>query len=624
MKKLTVLLLSAAALLCLFGGCGSSENSLLPPEETEAPVETAVPTEEVLPEKFDGRIETVEINQALSYGVDAAGEFYPIEKLVSKKETAVFARLSESVTPDPEGGTQYLEVARDGEVVGRWGPSELSDSMNLCFNIIGEDIMRLTSGDYTFTVYVDGISTTREATLTDTGRLNVLVVPVTGRFEDRVLTAQGCEDALWHMRSCFPMSSDSWNITLAETLDFTAGNLNLCREDGMFGLWRELSQNAEDYDLVIGFTAGMMGISHSTAGYTQGENTMIISLDADNSAAMVSHIAGHFFGLGDEYEGGAFNLESNCPPSGFTGVSLTDPGTAVTVLAQGIKNARDNGLYCSGCVITPDQVAFDSRSFRLMGYAASFMAGPGEYTNSYWISSDAWNYLFDVFTTEANEPTGAAYERGFGVTVRGGLWADGGFDAERMYAIENTPITPPETSGEAEYSLVFEDADGNVLSRTEHAPDFFILSDPVGEAKYTMFETSVEVPQGASVLRMYGPKLTEDEDGNEVYITDCIWSYEISPSTPSAQVTNISETKEFSGEIWVEWSGHDEDGDSLYYAVSFVCDDGTEIPVYEGEATSCPVDLGQLPYASEARIRIRCTDGFNASVSDSVSFISLG
>lgn len=606
------------ALGCLFSACGKSEGSLLPPAETEQPVQEVQQTPAPEKEKFDGRIERIEINQALSY--DENGE--PIENFAAKKKTTVFARLSETVQPDPETGTQYLEVTRDGELVGRWPPSELSDSMNLCFNIIGDDVYKLIEGEYEFTVCIDGIRESRSAVLTQTRDISVLAVPVSAGFAGTVSAAQGCEDALWHIRSCWPVSEDSWKVTLAETLDFSDRDMR--REGNMFALWQELSKSSDEYDMVIGFVSGMMGAGQNVPSYTQGKNTMIISLDAANSEAMVSHVAAHFYGVGDEYDGGAFSAGVNCPPDGVSGVTLESPHAAVTITGTGRENAQDHGLYCSGCVITPDQIAFDSHSFRQMGYAASFMASGGEYSQNYWITADVWNSLFAEFTGEKKQPSGTKYETAFGVRITGALCAVGSFEAERMSALPDTPITPVSASEGAPYSVVFEDAEGNIIAQTYLDPSFFILSDPVGESGYTLLDVSVAVPDGAALLRLYGPKLTEDEEGNEVYVTDCIWKYEISENVPTASVTNIGENKEFSGTIWVEWSGSDEDGDSLYYTVSFVCDDGTEIGVYAGTGNTCPVDLGQLPLASGARIRIRCTDGFNAVVSDSAAFVSLG
>ena len=616
-KKLciAVLLLSLAGLTA---ACGGSEGGLLPPAETEQPAEEIRQTAEPEREKFDGRIERIEINQALSY--DENGEL--IENFAARKKTTVFARLSEPVQPDPETGTQYLEVTYGDELIGRWPPSELSDSMNLCFNIIGADVDKLTEGEYEFTVCVDGIRESRSVFFTQTRDISVLVVPVSADFAGTVSAARGCEDALWHIMSCWPVSEDSWKITAAEELDFSEKDMR--REGNMFALWQKLSENADEYDIVIGFVSGMMGAGQNVPSYTQGRNTMIISLDAANSEAMVSHVAAHFYGIGDEYDGGALSVGVNCPPDGVSGVTLASPHVAMTAAGTGRENAQDHGLYCSGCVITPDQIAFDNRSFRQMGYAASFMSGSGEYTQNYWITADIWNSLFEEFTGEKKQSSGAKYDTAFGVRITGALCAEGTFEAERMYALPDTPITPVSASEGAPYSVVFEDAGGNIIAQTYLDTDFFILSDPVGDSDYTLLDVSVPVPEGAELLRLYGPKLTEDEDGNEVYVTDCIWKYEISENAPSASVTNISENKSFSGTIWVEWSGSDEDGDDLYYLVSFVCDDGTEIEVYAGSGNTCSVELGALPLASGARIRIRCTDGFNASVSDSAAFVSLG
>lgn len=617
MKKRIWLAAAAAAACVVLTACGDG-SGLLPPAAAEQPTQQVQQTAEPEKKGFDGRIETIEINQALSYDENGA----LIENFAANKTTTVFARLSEAVTPDPETGTQYLEVTRGDELVGRWQPSDLSDSMNLCFCIIGDDVYRLAEGEYKFTVYVDGISASREAVLTQTRDISVLVVPVKASFAGTVTTAQGCEDALWHMRSCWPVSENSWKITAAETLDYSDRDMR--REANMFSLWYELSERAEDYDLVIGFVSGLMGAGQSIPGYTQGKNTMIVSLDAQNAEAMVSHIAAHFYGIGDEYDGGAFSPEKNSPPDGASGVSLESPHTAVEITGSGRENARDNGLFCSGCVITPGQVAFDGRSFRQMGYAASFMAGSGEYTQNYWITGDIWNSLFEELTSEKKEPTGAKYDTAFGVRITGGLCADGSFEAVRMFALPDTPITPVSAYEGAPYSVVFEDAEGTIIAQTYLDPSFFMLSDPVGDAKYTLLDVSVAVPEGAALLRLYGPKLTEDEEGGDIYVTDCIWKYEISGNAPEASVTNIGEDKQFSGTIWVEWSGSDEDGDSLYYEVSFVCDDGTEIALYSGEGNTCPVELGQLPLASAARIRVRCTDGFNAVIADSAAFVSLG
>lgn len=614
MKKI-LLLAASAAIFCLLCACGGSGESLLPPEETEQPAQEPVAQEQER-EEFSGRIEVIEVNQALSY--ESGGAL--IEKFAANRTTTVFARLSQEVTPDPETGTQYLEVMRGEELVGRWPPSELSDSMNLCFNILGDDVSRLAEGDYTFTVCIDGVSSSRSVHLTQTRDINVLVVPINGNFDGTISAAQGSEDALWHMKSCYPVSENSWKITVAETLDFSGNDLR--REENMFSLWRQLSTSAGDYDLVIGFVSGMMGAGLNVPSYTQGLNTVIISLSAQNTEALISHVVAHFYGVGDEYDGGALAPEVNSPPDGITGVTLSGEHETVSVAGTGVKNAQEYGLYCSGSVITPDQIAFDGHSLRQMGYAASFMSGSGEYTQSYWITADIWNWLFDEFTSERNQPSGMRYDTGFAVRITGALGAQGSFEAERMSALPDTPITPVSAAEGAPYSIAFEDSQGTIMSQTFLDPDFFILSDPVGESGYTLLDVSVAVPEGASRLRLYGPMIS-GEDGEESNITDCIWQYDISDSTPEAYITNMGGT-EYSGTIWVEWTASDADGDSLYYTVSYVCDDGAELEVYSGTENTCAVELGQLPFASNARIRLRCTDGFNAVVSDSAPFMSMG
>lgn len=609
-KQLLWILLTVLVLTALLGACGEG---ILPPKESAAPAPMPTPSPTPTPAPFTGEIEAVELNQALSYGVDAQnGALYAMENLVARRDTAVFVRLSGSLGHVPDE-RDYLEVSRDGQVIGTYAPGALSTEDSLCFVLTGEDAAALTEGKYTFRAVVDDAEQTCRAELTETDSLRVLLVPILGNFLGATAyPAEGWQDYLWHLAACWPLANDGLQVMTAPGLDLSGEAYDLTRTGSMWAAWEALREQAgtlEPYDLVIGFVSGMMG-EGSTCGCFGKDGVVLINTAQSAPEAVITHFAAQTLGAGDEYEGGLFNLEANPAPYGVTGVDAAT-GESTISDARSVEPASDYGLFCGGSVVKAEQVPFDLRRSRLLGDAASFMGDAAEYTQNYWISSDLWNFLFATLTQPA---AGDAQQllpenTGYLARVSGLIGQDGSLRLRSLVtAKEGTPWA--ESAEMGTYRIVFVNADGTALGRFWFDLDFMTPTDAPSVQAWAPFDFVLPVPDGAAGVLVYGP--AADEEGNTA--DRLLGRVDLSAGEPFSFFTNLEENQTCSGITRVEWKTEDEDSTAMYYELYFTAGD-TNMLVYRGTQTFAEVDLLALPDAETFVFTILTSDGGRSSVS---------
>lgn len=640
MKKRTLFLVLALILALSLGLTGCS-GGILP--IVTVPPESETPGPE---DGYNGGLGDLEINQALSYGLDVDGERYLMDKLVADRNTTVFVTLAENLTPDFTSGAHRLTVYRDGEEILTILPDVSSTPKRFAFVIDTKDAALLTAGDYRFEVTLEQASISREVTLQETRPLRILLIPIQGNFHGEITQpADGWENCTDHLLSCFPISNSSLQVTMADVLDLSTEQLDLTTESGLNSVWLALQRfrgSLGSYDAVFGFVDSSMGVTRSIDSYAPTADIALFSTDSIALDALVSHQMAQILGAGDEYEGGIFRSEVNTPPFGLSGTD--EAGETVTADDPNVENARDHDLFSDGAYIYPEQNAYDSYSLQAKSGAVSIMGSAGdERSGSHWITSQLWDYLYDLLTI-AEEPISHIPDTAL---IRGILYRYGEYIPQSCYDDDlaaGEPLKPlSETDegallgllpGQAEvsgspYYFVFTGADGAILDAVPYTPDFYSESDPPSLLNMTYVKCMLTVPEGSVKISLYGavyPQKAPDAANAALGViqetvadyeakptTELLWEQTISTNVPEVTINNMNSASYTADTIYPAWSGRDADDDALVYELYFLDDNGEPFRVYGGPDTDCGVDLSQFPACKEARIILRCSDGFHSA-----------
>lgn len=637
-RSLLIFLLAAVLVLAL---AACSEN-ILPPKETETSVQTPkpkpTPTPTPMPSPFTGKILAVEINQALSFGVESnTGGIYPISDLVARRDTAVFVRLSEKLGHVPDE-RDYLEVYRDGALCGTHAPHELSTEDSLCYVLSGEEAAALVSGVYEFRATVDGQTHSRSAELKNTREVRVLMVPVLGNFGGGSrYPAEGWQDYLWHLQACWPLANDGLVAVTAQGLDLSSDNYDLSQGVGMWRAWEALRERAGllgDYDLIVGLVSGGMGEGGSCDSF--GRNGVVL-INSSQSApeAAITHFAGHVFGAGDEYENGYFALDANPAPYGVKGVDAAT-GAECSAAFRGVEPAAEHGLYCGGSVVQAEQIPLDIPHLRLLGDAASFMGDAKEQTQNYWITSALWEHLFDALQLQEaaqNENTLPAGSTHW-LRVSGLLGQDGSRILREPLEVASVAAGFTDwNTASGSYKLSFADGAGRILRSFWFDLDYLCLTDPPTTRSLAPFDLVVPVPAGASLLQIYGSLTAGDGTVNEAAL---LHESRLEAAEFTSAFASVPASEELRGIVRVAWTTvtgspesdaqKDEDAQKQdllrpYYEL-YMSYGGTQLLVYRGEMTSAELDMLSLPKPERfALTLLTCVGGRSSlTVSEALQF----
>ena len=353
-----------------------------------------------------GIIQDMEIIQVMAYRYDIETDSREyMDTFVAQKPIMIAVNTNQAITVDTSGQTQYLEMYRNGELVDRFSPSagNLNSENRIVFNL-NNIVDILTPGHYTFKVVVPDGEVTRNATLRETTELRILAVPIIGNYNGEIM--QPNDD--WKKQSFFteytyPISKGKFTYDLGAPIDLSGSEYDLSVDDNFYNVWtaiNSLQSRTEPYDMIVGFFPFVMGQDADTFGYTFEAPANIVYSGDPAMAATVAHEIAHCYMVGDEYDGGSYNFNSNMPPYQFTGTEMSTYNE-VTAYNENIVDAWDLGAGATGTVVPSSYIPINLYEMTYWDdFAVSYMANAGVSIDDYWTTSQIWEQLYKVLTID--------------------------------------------------------------------------------------------------------------------------------------------------------------------------------------------------------------------------------
>lgn len=232
----------------------------------------------------------------------------------------------------------------------------------------------------------------------------------------------------------------------------------------------------------------------------------------------------------------------------------------------------------------------------MMGYCMA----PGQ-----WISNYTYlgikSFLEATAVPSFAQPAGGAYLQLSGVIYPDAHEAD--MIQVRLWDALSSPPTP---SAPGPYRIRLLDSGNGELAAVDFTP-----TEAEGNVGLIMGEF---VPFVVGTARV---EVTHPASG------DLLWSYDVSSSAPVvSDVQLVGAPSPVTGEVTVQWSATDADGDDLAYDVLYSADGGVSWKMVQMGLTSMSavVDTAVLAGSNQAHFKIIANDGFNQGEDMSAAF----
>jgi len=568
-KKYILPILLAVAIMAVLTACSSK---LLPSDETDTDIYSTrpVPTPTPMPTPFAGQITEIEVNQGLSYTMDAAGKLSAVKDLVSCRSTAVLVHLDGELGHRPDE-RDYLELYRDGELLNTYAPGELSTEDCLCYILTGEDAEALTAGEYALHAVADDATASRGFTLTDTRSLRVLMLPIRGNLGDITYPLEDWKNSFDLLKACFPIADDGLQTVMAPGVDLSAERYDLRQEAGLWNAWEALRERAGmlgEYDLVVGYVRGAMGENGQYDSFGR-DGIYLLNTEQNAVQSTLCRYLAETLGIGDEYR--------ESPVSG-------------------------------------EQTLFDICGGRTLENAVCFMNSVGLADKDYWISSDIWNALYEKLTAPATTESGNGLPSGSTHRLRltGLVNPEGGFRLQGSMTVADDAVSATPLRDSGAYLLLIlggEDCD-EVLYRIYFEPDTACSMDAALESGTVPFDITIPVPEGAKEIRILRSADENDEEAEPMY------SCTASPTAPVSTFSGIEQRQ--GGILRVDWNTEDpdEEGEDSSYEL-YMCYDGVRLLVYWGTLRYAELDMISLPEPEQFTLLLLSSDGSGSTTLES-------
>ncbi|MDD4680573.1 MAG: hypothetical protein PHP79_06765, partial [Clostridia bacterium] len=458
------------------------------------------------------------------------------------------------------------------------------------------------AGKYKFEAKIKGTKfTLNDITLKKRRDLNILAVPVKANYGGMIVAVRDhWKQSDNFLRKVFPLSDKNVKWKLGKMLDASADKYDLSTNEGCYALWKKLNSlqasNGTKYDVIIGFVENVITFKNGTraTGFTYPGGKATVVANTVFMAKTVAHETAHLFYIGDEYNGGSFNLGVNNPPFGYKGVSLLNSKLKVTAEDKAIKA----GPAGSGSLVKKQFHPFEIGRRNLMKDLDSFM-GSALAADKSWITPSIWKSLYKSFDPKTKGASGSS-SSGSGsneqaetvvMEVAGKITKTG--EIEFIMPWRSYITTEAIEQNVGEYEIQAVDASGRIIAQQGFSATALLLTDPP------------QIQDDAVFVNVQIPLLSGTNKFQVVEGENLLGEIQVSPGIPSVEIISSPVGTLSSGTIPLEWTANDPDGDKLYYTVEY-SNDGITWIVLESELTDTKlsIDVGELPGGEQAIIRI--------------------
>jgi len=447
-------------------------------------------------------------------------------------------------------------------------------------------------------------------------KLKILAVPLKANYAGSVETAGNqWKNGGTFIRQVYPVSYDDFTYKLGSLFNASDASYDITTDAGQLKLWQALNKlqnNGDPYDQIIGFIEKGILLSNGNIlqGYTYGEPSNIVVNSDQDMKTTIAHEVAHSYAIGDEYQGGSYNLRVNSPPLGYQGTDWDDPKKTVTAGDPKVKPFPG----AEGALISKKLFPYDTSGRGLLEDSICFM-GSGAAQSKNWISPSVWEKLFSSLaapTAAALLSTNHAQQSATGQTrvVEACGWVTRGGVVELSQPWHSYYATQPLVNQTGTYIIQAVDAQGTVLASNGFTPSFFVRSNPPRQLERAPF-AQVLVPFPAET-----DKFVVVDQNNTI-----LAEIPVTANEPTVAITAPAAGQNLTGTATITWTAEDDDGDSLSYEVEYSPDGfNWELLAYDIRDTQWVQDFSQLPGGNQAQIRVTAHDGINSTAAVSGIF----
>ena len=564
------------------------------------------------------QIKEIQINQGLGrYEYVDEDDYQPATDFVAGKDTVIQVFLAgDSKIKRIKDLT--LDIYRDGNKITtlKEYKEDLEDNAAIFIPPSRAVCGDWQAGKYKFEAKVkDTKFTLNDISFKKRKDLNILAVPVKANYGGMIVSVRDhWKKSDYFLREVFPLSDKNVSWKFGKLLDASADKYDLNTNEGCYALWKKLNSlqasKGIKYDIIIGFVENIITFKNGTraTGLTYPGGKAVVVANTVFMAKTVAHETAHLFNIGDEYNGGSFNLGVNKPPFGYKGVSLLNPKLKVTAEDKAVKA----GPAGSGSLVKKQFHPFEVGGRNLMKDLDSFM-GSSLVPEKSWVTPSIWKSLYKSFDPKAKGASGSSSSGSNGqaeiavLEVAGRITKAGEIEFILPWRSYVTSETFEQNVGEYEIRAV--DASGKIKALQGFNASSLLLTDPP-QIQDDAVLVNVQIPL------LHGTSKFQVVEGEHL-----LGEIQVSPGIPSIEIITSPDRILSAGNIQLEWTANDSDGDKLYYTVEYSNDGITWIVLgSELTDTKLSIDSGTLPGGEQARIRIIASDGINTALAESTIF----
>lgn len=227
---------------------------------------------------------------------------------------------------------------------------------------------------------------------------------------------------------------------------------------------------------------------------------------------------------------------------------------------------------------------------------------PSQTSYEYWIDASDYTYLLSSNKSQiAEQPDQPAASTEQAILTMGIIETSDNVTLEEWYIL---PDVTPDNLPPGDYSYEYRDESGMPLSSLSF--DVSFSANWIGSAIEPLDQTPFlhripYVPGTASIVIKH-----QDTPLAEV---------EVSDNSPQVSLSYPNGGEMLHGQVLVQWTGSDLDGDDLTYALLYSPDNGLtwNTIAHDLEDSSYTWDTSDLPTGEQYIMRVLATDGFNTT-----------